>query len=245
MHTKRVIGAVAAVSVLGATGVGIAQSTGNNVEIDAASATLSYTEQSRTDRPCQNSPDRDFVRFQRFTGSSASQDRELNGELTLSTATLIDGPGANADGAITAGSLTILNRQGAGTNDDILTRSGLVAVDQNDGTNNEEDQPTQDNGANRTSRPGLVGSERDFRVEGFTLGRSASRTVPSRSLLGNLNLDVAAEQAQGSRPSSGTRSGEINTGNDAGNDAVLVSGSCDLDGDRDNDFNPGFGGGGD
>jgi len=255
MHSrKKVVGTVAAVAVLGATGVGVAQSVGDGVEFEAASAELSYQERSRTDRPCRNSRDGDFVRFSRFTGRATSEDRELDGELELLTATLIEGnAAADGDGAITVGQARVLNRgENAGTSrDDILTRFGLAAVDQNNGQDGEDDRPVTDNPpalpvpGQGPRREQDDNDERDFFVEGFGLGRATGAS--SRALLSNLNLDVAADEPRGTaREEDRTRTGQVDTGTDAGNDGLLASGTCDLDGDRDDDFDEGsaFGGSG-
>jgi len=259
---KKVVGAVAAVAALGATGVGVAQNAADEtgVEFEAASAQLTYTEQSRTDRPCRNSRDGDFVRFSRWEGTSASDDDELSGTLDLFTATLIEGGTAasgsgDSDGAITVGVATITNDRGTTDTrrDDIFTRFGLGAVDQNNGQDEDEntsgsqderDRPVTDE--EQTLPTGQSRREQDdsgarvFRVEGFGLGRAFG--MSSRVLVSNLNLDVAAEEPQGtSRDGSETREGEINTGNDAGNDGLLASGSCDLNGDGRDDFNEGAG----
>jgi len=257
---KKVVGAVAAVAALGVTGVGVAQNAADEtgVEFEAASAQLTYTEQSRTDRPCRNSRDGDFVRFSRWEGTSASDDDELSGTLDLFTATLIEGGTETAgsegsDGAITVGVATITNDRGT-TNtrrDDIFTRFGLGAVDQNNGQDEDENTSGSQDERDRpvVDADQLVGQSRreqddsntrQFRVEGFGLGRAFG--MSSRVLASNLNLDVAAEEPQGtSRDGNDTREGEINTGNDAGNDGLLASGSCDLNGDGRDDFNEGAG----
>jgi len=249
--SKKVVGTVAALAALGATSVGIAQTAGSGVEFEAASAELSYQERSRTDRTCRNSTDGDFVRFSRFEGTSTSEDRELAGELDLFTATLVEGSADDRDGAITVGLAEIRNRgENASTSrDDTLTRFGLAAVDQNTGEDEEEDRPVVEEAqpllpvtGEETRREQDDSQDRDFRVEGFGLGRASGQS--NRVLLSNLNVDVAAEEPRGTTldgDEEETRTGEIDTGNDAGNDGLLASGTCDLDGDGDDDFNEGSG----